>query len=76
MFQVADKYIPDLKSRYFTTDFPFGLAILKQIAEFVNMETPSVNRIWEWKIAGSKKCFRYQNYGIYDYESFEIFYTQ
>lgn len=33
--KVETGYIPDLTSRYFTADFPYGLAILIQIAAFI-----------------------------------------
>lgn len=78
MLQVGEKYIPDLNSRYFTADFPFGLAILKQIAELVHVEVPGINQTWEWycRVTGNRNCFKYQDYGICDYESFEKFYKQ
>lgn len=48
MTKVANGYIPDFENRYFTEDFPFGLLIIKSIAEIVNVETPYINEILKW----------------------------
>ena len=68
--------IPDLHSRYFTSDFSFGLNIIKQIAVFANVETPNIDRVLLWykQISVEKNEFRYSDYGIVDRDSFESFY--
>lgn len=76
--KVAEGLIPNLHSRYFTSDFWFGLSIIKQIADFAGVDTPNINQILKWygKIAIEKECFKYENYGINNYENFKNFYCQ
>lgn len=45
---VEGGYIPALKSRLFWEDIPFGLCILKNIAELLSLETPSIDFMIEW----------------------------
>jgi len=74
--EVDGKYKPDLHSRYFTADFSFGLAIIKQIAEFAEVYTPNIDETMEWykKIAVEKEEFRFVDYGIKDFGDFKDFY--
>ncbi len=71
-------YIPDLHSRYFTADFSFGLAIIKQIADFAKVSTPYIDDILNWykKIALEKDEFRFEDYGIVSRDDFDSFYMQ
>lgn len=48
MVEVKDGWIPDFDSRYFTTDFPFGLKIIKDLAMVYNVETPNIDFVWNW----------------------------
>lgn len=48
MIKTHEGYIPNLNSRYFTEDIPFGLIILKGMAELVRIETPTIDMILEW----------------------------
>ena len=59
-------YVPDFSSRYFTADFPYGLAIIKQIADFANIDIPNINKIWDWykNSCCCEKYFNYLNYQI------------
>lgn len=41
-------YIPNLQSRYFTEDIPFGLCIIKGFAAASGIPTPSMDRILHW----------------------------
>ncbi len=41
-------YVPDFGSRYFTEDFPFGLLIIRSIAEITGTPTPTIDRVLEW----------------------------
>jgi len=41
-------WMPDFNSRYFTADFPYGLKIIKDIAKLYNIETPNINKLWDW----------------------------
>ncbi len=68
--------IPDLHSRYFTADFSFGLAIIKQIADMAGVSTPNIDDTLEWydNIAIMKKCFKYSDYGIRERNDFDELY--
>ena len=48
MKEVSNGYIPDFNNRYFTEDFPFGLLIIKSIAEIFDIDTPYINKILKW----------------------------
>lgn len=41
-------YVPDFKNRYFTEDFPFGLLIIKSIANILHVCTPHIDSVLEW----------------------------
>lgn len=71
-------FFPDLSSRYFTADFPYGLAVLIQIAELYNVEIPNMKSTMEWyySVAGSKRGFELQQYSIYDKSDLEYFYNK
>ena len=74
--EVDGGLIPDLHSRYFTADFSYGLTIIKQIAEFAEVNTPNIDETMAWykEIAVETNEFRYEDYGINDVESFKKFY--
>lgn len=68
--------IPDLHSRYFTADFSYGLTIIKQIADFAGVRTPNIDDTMAWykNIAVEKEEFRFEDYGITDWGTFNKFY--
>ncbi|MBR0513987.1 MAG: NAD/NADP octopine/nopaline dehydrogenase family protein [Clostridia bacterium] len=73
----ADKgYIPDLHSRYFTADFSYGLSIIRQIAQYADVLTPTIDMILEWyrTIAIEKDEFSYHKYGINNLNDLKQFY--
>ena len=74
--KVEGGLIPDLHSRYFAADFSYGLAIIKQIADFANVKTPNIDIIMAWykSIAIEKKDFNFKDYGIFNRMDFEKFY--
>ncbi|MDR0849095.1 MAG: NAD/NADP octopine/nopaline dehydrogenase family protein [Propionibacteriaceae bacterium] len=41
-------FVPDLSSRYFGEDFPYGLCNLKGFAQIVDVPTPHMDRILTW----------------------------
>ena len=41
-------WVPDWDSRYFSTDFPYGLKIIKDIAKLFSMLTPNIDMVWNW----------------------------
>lgn len=74
--QMGKGWIPDLRSRYFTADFSYGLSLIKQVADFVEVKVPNITDTLRWyqKIAVVKDEFRYSDYGITDRDKFELFY--
>lgn len=64
--KVKDGYIPDLRSRYFTEDFPYGLEILCQIAEMLSVNVPNMKEVLDWyyRIAIDDKKFMFRDYGV------------
>jgi hypothetical protein len=38
----------DLRSRYFTEDFPYGLDLLRQLAKEKNVNTPTMDEVQRW----------------------------
>lgn len=71
-------YIPDFNSRYFTSDFSFGLSILLQIASFTGVDTPNLKETMKWykDIVGDCDEYRFTDYGIDTYEKLISFYSR
>ena len=42
------KWIPDFNSRYFTADFPYGLAIIKGLADIFVKDVPAIDQVLRW----------------------------
>lgn len=78
MVQVENGFVPDFNSRFFTADFPFGLKILLQVAQFAGVEAPNMSKVYEWytEFAVSTAAFSYQSYGISNKKQFLKFYLQ
>lgn len=76
--QVEGGYVPDFRSRYFVADFSFGLTLLVQIADFLNIEAPCMKMILKWYrgLDISREEFRFGDYGINSYSEFESFYSE
>ena len=76
--EVEGGYIPDFNSRYFTADFPYGLAILQQIAAFAGAESSAMEEVYGWyeAIVGPHRKFRFSDYAIFSKAEFIKFYSQ
>lgn len=48
MVETDGGWIPDFSSRYFTADFSFGLKIIYDIAKLFQIETPNIDKVWNW----------------------------
>ena len=66
MKQVEGGWVPDFGSRYFSADFPFGLAIIEELSDIVGTEAPEIHATMDWyrKITGNNKRFDFSAYGI------------
>ena len=54
MKKVTDGWIPDFASRYFTEDFPFGLFWIKEMLQQNNIESPVIDKVYEWGMKMTK----------------------
>ena len=70
--------IPDLHSRYFTADFPFGLTVIQQIGQIAGVSTPRIDSLLDWYdgIALINDRLILSDYGITDMEELRAFYLQ
>ena len=48
MKQVEGGFVPDIDSRYFTEDFPYGLRIIQQLARKHHIATPIIDKVMAW----------------------------
>lgn len=48
MKETESGYVPDFASRYFTEDFPFGILIIKSMAEILHIDTPHIDKVLLW----------------------------
>ena len=48
MKAVEGGFVPDLQSRYFMEDFPFGLAIIRRLAHQKGIATPVIDCVMAW----------------------------
>jgi hypothetical protein len=66
MIKVEGGFIPDFKSRYFTADFPYGLAIIEELAALLNFNAPNIKDTMDWyrKVTGDTNRLDLADYGI------------
>ncbi len=59
--------IPDFSSRYFSADFPYGLAILEEFATVLGYDAPNISKTMDWyrKVSGNVECLDLGDYGIH-----------
>lgn len=50
MKRMPEGWIPDIESRYFTEDFPFGLRFIWELAHKNGVNTPTIDKVYEWGI--------------------------
>ena len=51
MKQIADGWVPDFDSRYFTEDFPYGLRYIWELAHQLGVSTPCIDRVYDWGLS-------------------------
>ena len=42
------KFVPDFTHRYMTEDVPYGLVVIRGIAEIVKVKTPNIDKVLAW----------------------------
>ena len=69
-------FIPDLHSRYFTADFPYGLSVIQQIGNIAGVDMPNIDSLIDWydEIAIVNDKLIISDYGISDMETLREFY--
>ena len=75
--ETENGFLPDFSSRYFTADFMYGLAILIQIADFLDINADNMKETMKWytSLVENDNVFRFEDYGIYTKEDFLNFYN-
>ena len=48
MKKVEDGFVPDFQSRYFTEDFPYGLAIIHRLMQEHHIDGPHIQQVYDW----------------------------
>lgn len=61
MKETEKGFIPDFQDRYFTEDFPYGLAIIYQQAQQKGIQTPIIEEVLSWGLA---KIESYNQYAL------------
>lgn len=72
------RLLPDLASRYFTADFPYGLDILLSFAETLGVPCPHMTRVSDWyhRVSGVPRTFSLKDFGLADAEDVCRFYLR
>ncbi|MBR2674196.1 MAG: NAD/NADP octopine/nopaline dehydrogenase family protein [Mogibacterium sp.] len=70
--------IPDLHSRYFVADFPYGLTVIYQIGKIAGVDMPNIEGLLDWyeEIAVINDQLLLSDYGITNMEELRAFYLQ
>lgn len=78
MKAVNGGYIPNFDSRYFTADFPYGLAIIDAFADACSVHAPNIRETMEWyqEIVGDNCSFDMSQYGIFGKRDIYKYYTK
>jgi len=50
MKKTDNGWIPNFESRYFMADFPYGLKIIKDLADLFIVPTPNIDTVWRWYV--------------------------
>ncbi len=44
-------FVPDFQSRYFTEDFPYGLAIIHRLLQEHRIDAPHIEKVYQWGLS-------------------------
>ena len=71
-------WTPDFDSRYFTADFPYGLAIIEELADITGVAAPDIRETMSWyrNVTGNTERLSLPDYGIRTKEDIYKFYTE
>ena len=70
MKRVESGWVPDFSSRYFTADFPYGLAIIDELAAVLGFDAPNIKNTMDWycRVTGDTNRIDLGAYGIHSLE--------
>lgn len=76
MKRVENGWVPDFESRYFTADFPYGLAIIEELGNILKVDIPNIKNTMEWyrNVTKNRKKFNLKEYGICSVEDIYVLY--
>lgn len=76
--KIQASFIPDLHSRYFTADFPYGLTVIEQIGKIAGVDMPNIESLLSWydEIAIVNDKLILSDYGVTDLDSLREFYLR
>lgn len=74
--ETENGFLPDFYSRYFTADFSYGLIILIQIADFLNVNADNMKQTMDWynNQVENDNIFNFSEHGVYCAQDFINFY--
>lgn len=75
MKQTSEGWIPDIDNRYFVCDFGYGLDILLQFAEILNVDAPTINEVMAWYSRVTNTAAHKVNLRDYDLQDKEDIYN-
>ncbi len=78
MIEVDGGWIPNFASRYFSSDFPFGLLIIEELAEVLDYPVPNISNTMKWyrDVTGNCGGIKVSDYGIKNTEDIYNWYHQ
>jgi len=73
MMKSETGWVLDFSSRYFKSDFSYGLKIIKDIAELASVSVNHINAVWDWytKISNDTDYFLFGNMSLEEF--YEIY---
>lgn len=57
MKEAEGGWVPDLESRYFAEDFPYGLRFIWQLSHEKGIAVPTIDKVYEWGITLKSKTY-------------------
>jgi hypothetical protein len=72
----SGKYVPDLKSRYFTADFPLGLDILLSFSSILEKPCPNMKMVSDWyhRITKTEREFTLDKFSVHSIDDLKKIY--
>lgn len=68
MYRVDGGWVPDFNSRYFSADFPYGLAIIEELADVLGFDAVNIKNTMKWyrRVTRDENRFDLAEYGIHN----------